>query len=69
MIRTIITCDFCDRGDDDGIKAVSYHIYSKKGTDGWLTDYDKLDMCHDCWKKYVEEHKDTKEIFPEAHWF
>jgi hypothetical protein len=67
-IETIF-CDRCDKNSNNGEKIVSYDIYAKKGTKGYLIEYARLDMCHGCWKKYIKENKDTKEVFPLASWW
>ena len=69
MKKVILTCDVCNRSDENGLKIVPYQIYTKKGEFGFLIDYDKLDMCYDCWKQYVEKNKKTKNVFPVASWW
>ena len=56
MKVTIITCDICNRGNNDGIVVDEYFVEPSIGQEGYLIDQEEIDFCKECLKKYIEKH-------------
>lgn len=60
MKTTILTCDSCDRGNDDDIEVTEYRINIGQSMDpsgnGYNIDWDYVDYCDDCYIRALVKH-------------
>jgi len=59
MKINIITCDACDRGNDDDIAVNEYYIITGREVDpsgnGYIDNWRYFDFCKECLEKYKNQ--------------
>ncbi len=54
----ITYCDYCNKndGEDDETPVGHYRSFPKMGEEGYLIDFEDIDLCKECLKEYKEKH-------------